>query len=144
MRNLLFILMGVFLVLFPRFENVYAFEKGGQECTKCHTLDAEQAREVLKALIPDVKVLSVQESPVKGFWEIGMESGGKKGLLYVDFSKKKLFTGNIFGIQTKINFTQESFSKLNKVDLASFPYENSIVMGDKDAKIKVVVFDDPD
>jgi thiol:disulfide interchange protein DsbC len=124
--------------------DAYAFAKGEQDCTKCHTLNAEQAKEVLKEIIPDVKILDIQNGPINGLWEVSMESGAKKGVLYIDYSKKNLVAGNIVGIKTKTNYTQQSFDKINKIDYSSIPLENSLVMGDKDAKYKLIVFDDPD
>jgi thiol:disulfide interchange protein DsbC len=145
MRRFIYILAALTLVFLSRHENAYAFAKGAeQECIKCHTLSSDQARDVLKELIPDIKILDVKQGPIKGFWEVDMESGGKKGLFYVDFSKKKIISGNIFDIKTKTNYTKESFDKLNKVDVSQIPLDNAIVMGDKNAKNKIIVFDDPD
>jgi len=121
-----------------------AFSGGDQDCLKCHFLNADQAKEALKALIPDITIINVGPAPLKGLWEIGMESGGKKGILYLDFSKKNLIAGNIFDIKTRTSYTQESLTKISKVDFSQIPLENSVVMGDKDAKYKIVVFDDPD
>ncbi len=121
-----------------------AFDNCSQDCAKCHTLTSDQASTMLKGLIPEIKIIDVKVGPVKGLWEIAMETGGKKGILYVDFGQKKVIAGNIFDIQTRTNYTQESFNKINKVDFASIPLENSVVLGDKDAKNKVIVFDDPD
>jgi thiol:disulfide interchange protein DsbC len=143
MRKISILFVFIFIA-FAGNSRAFAFDKCDQDCQKCHTLDKDQAAETLKKLIPDVKILEVQQGPIKGLWEVGMESGGKKGILYVDYSKKKIIAGNIFEIETKKNFTQESFQKINKVDFSSIPLENSIVMGNKDAKYKIVVFDDPD
>jgi thiol:disulfide interchange protein DsbC len=127
-----------------------AFAPGGQDCSKCHTLSKEEAKDVLKDLIPDLRILDVQKGPVSGFWEVGIESGAKKGILYIDYSKKNIISGNIVGIKTKTNYTQIAFEKINpppppvKIDYSSIPLENSLVMGDKNAKYKIVVFDDPD
>ncbi|TAN39704.1 MAG: hypothetical protein EPN25_10385 [Nitrospirae bacterium] len=123
---------------------VFAFAKGEQDCSKCHTLNAEQARDVLKEVIPDAKILNVQDGPVRGLWEISIEAGPKKGVVYIDYSKKNLIAGNIIGIEAKLNYTQLTYDKLNKVDFSALPLENALVMGDKNAKHKVVVFDDPD
>jgi thiol:disulfide interchange protein DsbC len=120
-----------------------AFDKCSQDCAKCHTMSKDQAATLLKGLIPDIKIIDVKVSPVNGLWEIGMENQGKKGILYVDFSQKKIIAGNIFDIATKTNYTQESFQKINKVDYASIPLDNSVVIGDKNAKTKIIVFDDP-
>ena len=145
----LWFILGAFLVLSGN-GVAYAFPKGDQDCTKCHTLNAEQAKEVLKEIIPDIKILDVQNGPISGLWEVSMESGAKKGILYIDYSKKNIVAGNIVGIKTKTNYTQTAYEKINpppppvKIDYSSIPLENSLVMGDKNAKHKIIVFDDPD
>ncbi|MFI5294004.1 MAG: disulfide isomerase DsbC N-terminal domain-containing protein [Thermodesulfovibrionales bacterium] len=145
MRKFIYILAALTLALFSRYENAYAFAKGAdQECVKCHTLSSDQAKDVLKELIPDIKILEIKTGPMKGLWEVDLESGGKKSLLYVDFSKKNIFSGNIFDIKTKTNYTKESFDRLSKVDFSQIPLDNALVMGSKDAKYKIVVFDDPE
>ena len=88
--------------------------------------------------------MNVQNGPIDGLWEIGFDSNGKKNILYLDYSLKKIIAGNIVELSTKTNFTQESVLKINKADLSLVPYENALVLGDKEAKHKVVVFDDPD
>ncbi len=95
-------------------------------------------------MIPDIKVLHVRASAVKGLWEIGIESGGRKGIVYLDYSGKHLLAGNLFSIQAKTNLTQESLQEINKVDASQIPLKDALVMGDKNAKYKVIVFDDPD
>ncbi len=145
MRKYIYILAALTLALFSRYENAYAFAKGAdQECVKCHTLSADQARDLFKELVPDIKILEIKEGPMKGLWEVDMESGGKKGLFYVDFSKKNLIAGNIIDIKTKANYTKENFDRLNKIDFSQIPLNNALVMGSKDAKYKIVVFDDPE
>ena len=68
----------------------------------------------------------------------------RKNIVYLDYSKKKIIIGNVIELQTKTNLTRESLDRINKVDLSQVPLENSLVMGDKDAKYKIVVFDDPE
>ena len=145
MKKFVLLLVAFSFAMFIKSGDVQAFAKGAeQECIKCHTLNAEQARDVLKSLAPDVKILDIQPAPVNGLWELGIEASGQKNIVYLDFSKKKIIIGNVIDIQTKTNFTKESFSKINRVDVSQIPMENSLVMGDKNAKYKVVVFDDPD
>ena len=88
--------------------------------------------------------MNVQNGPIDGLWEVGFDSNGKKSILYLDYALKKIIAGNIIELSTKTNLTQESVLKINKVDLSLVPYENALVLGDKEAKHKVVVFDDPD
>jgi thiol:disulfide interchange protein DsbC len=143
MRRLLFILCIAALVISAR-GNASAFDKCGQECEKCHTLNVDQAKEVFKELGPNIDILGVQPGPIKGLWEVDIESGGRKNVVYLDFSKKKVIAGNIIDVKTKTSYTQESLQKINKVDVSSIPLDNSVVIGDKDAKYKIIVFDDPE
>jgi len=123
----------------------YAFKKGEHDCAKCHTLNEERAKSLLGAVIPNLKVLSVEDGPIQGIWEIGFDSNGQKGIVYLDYSLNYLLIrANVFSLKDKKNLTEESFLKINKVDLSGFPYKNALVMGDKAAKHKVIVFDDPD
>ena len=107
-------------------------------------LTKEGAKEVLKVIILDIKVLSVGPAPVKGLWEVAMESGGKKFIIYIDSAKKNIVSGSIINIATKTNLTKKQFDKINKVDVSLIPLEDALVMGDPKAKYKVIVFDDPD
>jgi thiol:disulfide interchange protein DsbC len=131
-------------VIFGR-GNSYAFPKGEEkECSKCHTLSAEQAKDVLKPFAPDVKILDIKQSPLVGIWEIAIESGAKKNVLYLDYSKKILILGNLINTKTKTNYYKESYDSINKIDFSQIPLDNALVMGPKDAKHKIVVFDDPE
>ncbi len=144
MRKFLLFLSVVFITLWASYGNVSAFDKCDQECIKCHTMNAEEAKEALKGFAPDVKILDVRQGPLNGLWEIGIEAGGKKNIVYIDFSKKKVIAGNVLDIKTKTNYTQESLQRINKVDVSLIPLDNSVIMGDKDAKYKIIVFDDPE
>jgi len=144
MRRISYILIFLLVTFFISSKNTYAFTKGEQNCTKCHSLNSEQAKKILDEIVPNLKILNVQNGPIDGLWEIGFDSNGKKNILYLDYSLKKIIAGNIVELSTKTNFTQESVLKINKADLSLVPYENALVLGDKEAKHKVVVFDDPD
>ena len=95
-------------------------------------------------MIPDVKVLNITASAVKGLWEIGIETGGRKIIVYLDYSGKHLVAGNLFLIRTKTNLTQEKLQDLTRVDVSQIPLKDALVLGDKNAKYKVIVFSDPD
>lgn len=122
----------------------YGFSSKGEDCSKCHTLSKDEAAALLKDLVPNVKVLEISMSPVKGVWEVDIEAGGKKGPAYVDFSKKYLVAGSIIEIKGKKNLTQERLSEINKADVSQIPLDDAVVMGDRNAKYKIVVFDDPE
>ena len=52
-------------------------------------------------------------SPLKGLWEVTVDDKGKRGLMYVGFSKKYIVGGPIFEIETASNKSQESLQKVN-------------------------------
>jgi thiol:disulfide interchange protein DsbC len=132
----------ILLCLYP-FSFSFGFETKGQDCSRCHTLTSAEARELLKD-IPNIRILDVYMSPVKSFWEVYLESGGKKGLIYVDFSKKYFISGSLLSVREKKNLTQERLTELNRVDVSQIPLEDALVMGDPAAKIRMIAFDDPD
>jgi thiol:disulfide interchange protein DsbC len=107
-------------------------------------LSVEEATILLKSFDPHIRILAVKPGPVGGLWEVAVESGGKKGLVYIDSTKKYLISGAIITIEGKKNLTQEVLDEINKVDVSLIPLADALVMGDKEAKYRVIVFDDPE
>jgi thiol:disulfide interchange protein DsbC len=70
--------------------------------------------------------------------------GGRKGLIYVDLSKKYLILGSMISIKERKNLTQERFTELSKIDVSQTPLDDGLVMGDQKARIRIIAFDDPD
>lgn len=117
----------------------------GEECSKCHNLGVDEAGK----LLADVgKVISVRHSAVRGLYEVSLESQGKTGFAYIDFSRKHLIAGNIFSVETKKPVTGtpdiELQKKPSKVDINALPVKNSIILGNPEGKKKLFVFTDPD
>ena len=144
MRKIIFLIFMASCLFLSGYEKALAFAPGDQDCSKCHTLSNEKATKTLSEMIPDVKVLNITASAVKGLWEIGIETGGRKIIVYLDYSGKHLVAGNLFLIQTKTNLTQEKLQDLTRVDVSQIPLKDALVLGDKNAKYKVIVFSDPD
>jgi thiol:disulfide interchange protein DsbC len=130
--------------------NAYAFGGCEADCQKCHALENGEVRQILTKLkAADAKVLDIKMSPVKGLWEVSIEEKGKRGVMYVSFSKKYVIGGAIFEVDTSLNKTQETLGTLDRpadryVDSSKIPLEGAIFMGDKNARHKIVVFTDPD
>jgi thiol:disulfide interchange protein DsbC len=145
-RTMLKRLLVTFLLIFSLLPigSAYSFEAKGQDCVKCHTLGNDEARDLLKGIFPDIKIVDIRVSPVKAFWEVFSESGGRKGLIYVDFSKKYLISGSLISIKERKNLSQERFAELNKIDVSQIPLDDALVMGDPKARIRIIAFDDPD
>jgi len=139
------LLLPILLLIFSLVSgnSTFGFEGKGQDCSKCHKLSQEEARDLLK-FPPEVKILEIKLSPLKTVWEIDFESGTQRGLTYIDLSKKYFILGRLFFIEEKRDLTEERMIELNKVDVSQIPLDDALVMGDGKAKIRVIVFDDPD
>lgn len=129
----------LFICLLP-ITHSYGFEFMGQECSLCHMLTKNEAKDLLKDIIPDPDILDIRLSSAKGFWEVYLESKGGKGLVYVDFLKRYLFLGSLISIGDRKNLTQKSLTELSKVNASQIPLEDALVMGDPKARIQVIVF----
>ena len=144
----IFPLMIVSMLLLGVPGSIHAFSQKGQDCSKCHTLSADQAKELLKDLIPNLKIVNVNTAPIPGLWEVGIDAGGRKAIIYIDYGKKRIISpatrGEIIDLTTKANLTELSLEKINKVDVSQIPLKDAVVMGDKNARYKVIVFSDPD
>ncbi len=120
---------------------------GVKNCKECHAISKQEVEGVFKKLnSPQLKVLNIQMSPVKGLWEISIEDNGQRGLIYIDFSKEFLVTGSIISVAGGTNVTQEKAEELErerKVDVSKIPVGDALVMGDKNAAKKVILFTDP-
>ncbi len=143
------ILIAAAVSLALRLVSGYAFSGCEENCQKCHSLSDQEARLILdKMKAADAKILKIQMSPVKGLWEVAVEDKGKRGLLYVDFSKKYLLAGgSIVEVNAAINKTKERLDELNKdkrISPASVPLKDALVLGSNTAPKKVIVFTDPD
>lgn len=114
---------------------------GSGACTDCHSLTRDEAAKILGGNVDNV--LSVGMSPVGGLWEVAIEKAGQRWPLYIDFSKKYVIAGQIIQMSTRKNLTGDRMMSMNRVDVSLVPIAGAIVVGNKDAKRRIVVFDDP-
>jgi thiol:disulfide interchange protein DsbC len=125
----------------------HAFKENGQSCAKCHSLSEKEMAVILEKLnLPSAKVLSIAMGPVKGLWEVVVESSGRRSVIYVDFAKKLVTPGPFLDFDGRKNITRERTEALNKdrkVDIRGLPLEDALVVGKAHAPLKVVVFTDP-
>ena len=130
--------------------SVFAFGGCEENCQKCHSLNNEEVQQIFTKLqAPEAKVLDIKMSPLKGLWEVTLDNKGQQGIMYIGFSKKYIVGGPIFEIDTASNKSQESLQKINSevrkyVDVSTIPIDNALLLGEKDARYKVIVFTDPD
>ena len=139
-----FFLLFFVVVMLSAAADSSGFSTKGQDCSKCHTLKKDEATKLLKDFDQAIKVININVSSTKYLFEVSVESNGKKGIVYIDFPKKHLFTGSLYQIQGKRNLSQERLSEINKVNVSQIPLGDAIVLGEKNAKHRVIVFDDPE
>ena len=114
----------------------------------CDALGSDGIKDILtKINAPGVKVLSVAESPIKGFCEIAIDNMGRLGVFYLTLDKKFLIFGSLVEVANMSNRTQESikvFQDKKRIDIAKIPLDNALILGNSDASRKAIVFTDPD
>ncbi|MEW6585549.1 MAG: disulfide isomerase DsbC N-terminal domain-containing protein [Nitrospirota bacterium] len=134
-----FLIISLFLIL-----SVAVFEKtyGADPCDQAVT--KEEVQKLFAEGFPDAKILDVRPSPVRGLVEVAIESRNQKTIYYLDTAKKHVLVGGLFDFKTKANLTQERLLELNKIDISLIPLDDAVVMGEKNAKHRVIVFDDPE
>ena len=115
---------------------------GAGECRDCHSLSKGEAKELLKEL--PFEVLNVDFSAVPGLWLVDVRNRqGRKGPVYIDFSKQHVISGNIMKLATKEDVTLNRMAALNPIDPSIIPLGDALVIGNPNAKHRIVVFDDP-
>ena len=126
----------------------WAFSESGggceSDCRKCHSLTKPEATELVHQINPEVEVLGINNSPVGGLWELTVSVKGRKGLAYIDFAKKHIMTGSIIEVKSKENVTDRRLYDITKIEQASIPLKDAIAIGNPDAKMRVIVFSDPE
>ncbi len=119
---------------------------GAGDCRDCHSLDVQEAKTILGAGIDTVHRVEFAEMP--GLFAVDVEKNGQKFPIFLDFSKKYVVSGNIIRLSDGRNITQERMAGQPKqeqfVDPAKIPLDDALILGKKDAPIKVIVFTDPE
>jgi len=115
---------------------------GSADCTKCHTLSQAEAQETLGKLVD--RVLAVGQAEVPGFFAVDVEKQGRKIPVYLDYSKRYLVTGDVIDLETMESLVRDRMVELNRIDPSVIPLDDAIVIGDPQAPVRVIVFDDPE
>jgi thiol:disulfide interchange protein DsbC len=136
------IIITAFLFAFPAAAFMAEGEGCGTgSCIDCHDLSKAEAHEVLKQI--EGEVVGVTPAEVPGLWRVDMKMNDKTFPLYLDYSKSYLISGNIIQIASRQNLTESHYRKLNPVDISTIPLDDALLLGDPQAKTKVIVFTDP-
>jgi thiol:disulfide interchange protein DsbC len=110
-------------------------------CTECHTLTREEAAAALGQAGDNV--VGVLPGPFPGLWEVDIASGGKIYPLYMDYSGKYLFNGQVLRMPDMANLTGARYQDLNRVDVSAISVQDAIVLGNRQANKGIIVLTDP-
>ncbi len=105
MKKLIF---GVFLSVVLTGQ-VFAVQNGCKEKP-----DVNRIKQSLEPVLGGAKVVRVDQSPVKGLYEIIVEARGRMIPVYMDCSKRYLITGEIIDLKEKKSITREKARELAK------------------------------
>ena len=130
----------LFIVLFIA-SALQAADKSDKNITACPRLEKKEADALVKKIVPDGNTVEVNESPVKGVWQIDFEKGGQRGSIFLDCSRKYLV--QLIAVDDYLKQLQAQQTP-QKVDTSKIPVDDAITVGAKTAAIKVIVFSDPD
>jgi len=108
-------------------------------CSSCHVLSKTQVQKVLKPLFKeDFQVVNVAGDKLTGFYQVEFLYNKEKGVFFVDYGFKNLLVG------FPVPLSELQKVSHQKVNISEFPLSSAIVMGDRKASKKVLVFTDPD
>jgi thiol:disulfide interchange protein DsbC len=129
------LLTGSLLFLAPAISQAYPPQEGkSQNCLDCHKLEKKDAEELVKKIAPGGTIVEIKAAPVKGMWQIDVDANGRRGTIFLDFSRKYL-AGQLVPVDTL---------GPKKTDFSKIPLKDAVVLGSKTAKKKIAVFTDPD
>lgn len=116
------------------------------DCVSCHPIKKDEFVKMFKEIDPSAKVLDVQQAPVKGLFMLTMETPKSKGIVYMDYGKKHIVSGNIIDISSKTNLTSKKVEQVNARTLnpSSIPTRDALILGNPKGKRTLYVFTDPD
>lgn len=121
-----------------------AFQKDAgpaKGCAECHKLTKEEAGKILGKAVDNV--VGITPGPFPGLWEVDVARSGKTYPVYIDYSLKYLFNGQVIRLSDMSNLTGRRYTDLNRVDVASIPVQDAVRVGSGTAKKKVIVLSDP-
>jgi thiol:disulfide interchange protein DsbC len=115
---------------------------GTGTCASCHSLGKEEAEKILAGLVD--KVNKVEFAEVPGMWLLEVEKGASKLPVYIDFSKKYVLSGSVIRLADRGDISQDRYAQMNKIDVSRIPLDDALLLGRQEARIKVIVFTDPE
>lgn len=102
--------------------------------------DEAAIRKNLAARLPSLPAIEeIRKTPVPGLYELRL--GGN--ILYADENGNHLFQGSLIDTASRDNLTEARREEINRIDFASLPLKDAILMKQGSGERQLVVFEDP-
>jgi len=123
------------LFVFVMFISTLAIAGGNK-----NSADIESIRSHAVNVLPNSRIDEVKASPIPGLYEV--RSG--RNIFYSDADGRHFIMGQLLDTVARKNLTQARMEQLNRMDWNILPLDKAVVSGDKDAKLKLAIFTDPE
>ncbi|NNH77399.1 DsbC family protein [Acinetobacter sp. ANC 5380] len=101
--------------------------------------DVSTVTKNLKARFPATEIKNVEQSPIKGVYEITLG----KSIAYTDESGEYFLFGDVIRMKDQQNMTSPKRDELKKVDFSTLPFKDAITYKKGKGERKLAVFSDP-
>lgn len=106
--------------------------------------DLSHLKEVWAKNAEGSRVVEANATPIAGIYEVVLETGGRKEIIYSDRSGNYAVMGALIDIRNKTDVTEKRLADISKVDFEKLPLEAAVKEVRGNGSRKVAVFSDPD
>ncbi len=142
--RILFVILGCLLFA----SSALGFGKGVEgcsgDCIACHKVTKSEVQDIFKNIDPAVTVEDVSPAPARSLYQITLKKGAAVQIMYLDFSKNFLVSGQLIDIKNMRDLTRQSVESATTVEVAGLPLKSALVMGNAKGKKVLYVFSDPE
>lgn len=105
--------------------------------------DEQAIRNMLRARIPDVQIISIQKLPYGGLYEVAVRRENDTAIYYTDALGQIMIVGNLIDVRTDRNLTEERLRTLTAIDWSKLPFHWAVTMRRGDGRRQIAIFSDP-
>lgn len=102
--------------------------------------DEQAIEERVRALVPEIKTLSIAETPVPGVMEVQLNNE----IIYMSEDGRYLMQGRMVDLETQKDLTDAAKSVLRRKKLSELDESQMVSFGPEDADYELMVFTDTD